>query len=328
MTIIADIEVQVGQEASDAWGTEVTPTVKLMGVSEVEIVPLVDVQQIEELRGTRVPAYHSLVYTVGGEGSLSSLLSYDDLPYWLQGMFGEVVATSDTSGWLHAFDAPVESSDSENSTSYTIAKGDGTNIYSLKGATVNTITISGESGAPAEISVEFIGKFVSTDVFAALSDRTVTYVMGDHIALYIDAGSDAVGGTLASDIGWSFELVMEANREVKRHLGDLQPGSYREAKMSGTLSLSLEHDSLSEAYLVEMLGATTEGVTKNVRIYAVDANGYSMTVDFSGVLSGEPAMFTDVDGVVSMDLELMGQKTSGASDWLSIDVINNVETLA
>jgi len=329
MTIIADLEVQVGQEATDAWGTEVAPSYQLAGVQDIDISPIVDVQQVDQLCGTRIPARQSLVYMVGGEASLTQLLNYDELPYWLQGMFGEITATSDTGGgWTHEYNAPFEASDSENSISYTILEGDGTDSYSLKGATVNTITISGESGAPLEVSVDFIGKNVTTDVRGALACTDVTYIMGDHVVLYVDAGDTDFGGTLASDVGWSFEAIIEANRDVKRHLGSLTPDSYRDAKMSGTLSLSLEWSSVTKEYIDSIIGATSAGITKNIRIYAVDSSSNSLTLDMAGVLSGEPDIFTDVDGVVSMDIELMGQLNTGDTNWLTLTVSNGVQTLA
>ncbi len=329
MTITADLEVQLGQEVtSDAWGTEVTPTVILAGVQDVEISPIVDIQQVEQMDGTQVPSRKSLVQMVGGEGSVSTLLSYDDIGYWLQGLFGVATATSDAAGgWTHNYNAPFESSDVEGVVTYTLQEGDGTNIYTLNGATVNTLNITAESGAPAEVSVDFIGKSVTTDARAALSVRSVSCIMGDHIQLFIDAGSDAFGSTATSDIGWSLDLTLEANREVKRHLNDLTPTDYRNAKMSGSLSLSLEHTAVTEAYVAAIVNATAQGVDKNVRLLAVDASSNSLTLDFAGILSGEPDIFTDVDGTVSMDLELLSQLNSGDTNWFTAVVSNGTQNL-
>lgn len=337
--ITADLEVQIGQEATDAWGTAVAPTAKLMGVDDVDLNPIVDVQQIEELRGTRVPAYESLVHMVGGEASIGGLLSYDDLPYWLQGMFGRVDSdatgtlgfTSDASGntqTTRVFGAPVESSDTEDAIAYTCVYGDETNIYALNGATVNSLSISGETGAPLEFTVEFIGKNVTTDAFASLSDRSVTYVMGDHVKMWLDPGSNAPGTTVSSDVAFSFDMTIDANREPLRHLNDLTPTSYREAKMSGSLSLTLEHDSDIEDEIDAIISATKEGVTRNIRFDCQSGDSDYIYLDFAGVLSGEPDIFQDVDGVITADFELTGQKTDGASDWFAATVCNNVETLA
>lgn len=335
--ITADLEVQIGKEATDAWGTAVAPTAKLMGVDDVDLNPIVDVQQIEELRGTRVPAYQSLVHMVGGEASIGGLLSYDDLPYWLQGIFGRCDSdasgplngfSSDTSQVTKVYGAPVESSDNADAISYTCVYGDEKNIYALNGATVNSLSISGETGAPLEFTVEFIGKNVTTDAFASLSDRSVTYVMGDHVKMWLDPGSNAPGTTAASDVAFSFDMTIDANREPLRHLNDLTPTSYREDKMSGTLSLTLEHDSDIEDEIGAIISATKEGVTRNIRLDCQSGDSDYIYLDFAGVLSGEPDIFQDVDGVITADLELTGQKTDGASDWFAATVCNNVETLA
>ena len=86
MPITADLIVQLGQESTDAWGTAVASTAVVAGVQDAELTPLVTVEQVEEMCGTMVPARQSLVHMVGGEASLSQLASYDDMPYWLQGL--------------------------------------------------------------------------------------------------------------------------------------------------------------------------------------------------------------------------------------------------
>ena len=342
MPITADLELQAGQESTSAWGTQVAPTAIWAGINDVDISPIVDVQRItDEMTGKRIPSRQSLVHMVGGEGSISGLLSYDDFPYLLQGMFGR--ADSDCSGKIgfssdtdkvssiKVYGAPEESSDSEDAISYTLAHGDGTNYYALNGATMNSLNISGESGAPLEFSAELIGESVTTDTRADLSNRVVTYVMGDHVHLFIGNSTDIPGASTnaTSDIGWSFDLTIDANREPKRHLGDLKPTSYREGKMDGTLSLSLEMTTVTEPYLDAVVSATKEGVEKNIRISAVSGNSDIIYLDFAGVIMGEPEIFTDVDGVVSMDLELEAQLSSNnvASDWFSATVKNSVETL-
>jgi len=342
MPITADFELQAGQESTAAWGTQVAPTVLLAGIQDVDISPIVDVQRItDEMTGTRIPSRQSLVHMVGGEGTISGLLSYDDFPYILQGLFGradsdstaKIGFSSDTDGIeaTKVWGAPVKSSDTEDAISYTLLHGDGTNWYSLNGATVNSMNITGESGAPLEFSVDFIGMSVTSDMPADLSNRVVTYAMGNHVRLYIGNSTDAPGAATnaTSDIGWSFDLTIDANREPKRHLNDLTPTDYREGKMDGTLSLSLEMTSDTEPHIDDIISATKEGVEKNIRIAARSGNSDSIFLDFSGVLMGDPGIFEDVDGTVSIDLELEAQLGSNnvASDWFSATVQNAVEAL-
>ncbi len=338
MPITADLELQAGKEATNAWGTAVAPTVKLMGINDIDLNPIVDVQQVEDLRGTRVPAHQSLVHMVGGEASISGLLSYDDFPYWLEGLFGradtdssvKILFSTDVGQATRVYCAPTESSDTEDAISYTLAEGDGTNIYALNGASVNTINLTGESAAPLEISVEFIGKNVTTDTFGTATDRVVTYAMGDHARLYIGKSTDAVGtaSNATSDIGFSFDLTINANREVKRKLNDLTPTAFRDAKWSGTLGLSLEMTTVTEAYLDDIVSATKEGKAMNVRIaYNTGSSDY-INLDFCGIWSGDPDPFTDVDGIVGVDLEMLGQKDATSSDWFAVTVRNHVAVLA
>lgn len=331
MPITADLKVQLGNEATNAWGTAVASTAALAGVQSIEISPIVDVQQVEEMCGTMTPSRQSLVHMVGGEASLTQLASYDNLGYWLRGMFGKVTATSDTGNdsdvWNHEYNAPFESSDVEDVISYTLVESDGANVYALNGATVNSLSLSGESGAPLEVSVEFIGMSVTTDTEDSLTCSTAVYIMGDHVQVFMDAGSDSFGGTSCSDVGWSFDMTINANRAVKRHLNDLSPTGYRHAKMTGTMSLSLEHDSDIEDHVDAIIGATTEGIPRNIRLQAeAGSSTNALIIDFAGVASGQPGIFQDVDGVVSADLEFMGQLNSGDTNWLTITLENTIET--
>ena len=63
-------EVQAGTEASDAWGTEVASTVKLMGVEELTISPIITAEQVDELRGTLQPGYRSHIRAAHGEATV------------------------------------------------------------------------------------------------------------------------------------------------------------------------------------------------------------------------------------------------------------------
>ena len=82
--------VQLGTEASsDLWGALARPpTVKLMGIADISITPIVDVTMIDELRGSQQPGFTSVITEVGGEASLEGIVTYEDIPYWLNGMFG------------------------------------------------------------------------------------------------------------------------------------------------------------------------------------------------------------------------------------------------
>ena len=321
---VSTLKVAIGRESTSAWGSDVAQTVKLMGVNEFTINPGVTIQQIEDIRGTREPSHMSVVPRIAPTATLKSLLLYEDLPFWLDSLVNHAVKTGDSTsaGWTRVYYAPKQSSDSENFSSYTMAYGDATNIFALRGATVQSLTISGETGQPGEVSVDLPGKIVTTDTFDSTADRSVNPIMGADWSLWIDPGSDAVGTSQISRTAFSFELNLNRGGNLLRHLGSRTPDTVQHGRMTGDLRLVLELSSDTEPYLDSLVSATQKGIEKNVRLKSTNASTNELTIDFCGVILGEPTVFGDVDGVTTVDFTLSGTKTAD-SDWFRITVLNN-----
>jgi len=319
-------EVQAGTEASDAWGTEVASTVKLMGVEELTISPIITAEQVNELRGTLQPGYRSHIRAAHGEASMSGLLEIDDFPYLLLTMGGPLAGATDAAGnFTHTWDAPTEDSDAEPQ-SLTLMKTDRTDTYSLMGAVVNSLTVEGESGGPVTYSAEFIGKYVDTDVSAVLADRVTKPAMGHMGELFIDPGSDAPGTT--GIVGaFSFSWNVNANRKLLTHIGDLNPGGFREGKWDGQLDLSIEAGTDSYPYLDAIIGSTNTMPIKNVQLKFTAATDSIVTLDFAGVLNEAPELYNDEDNVVTLEFSLMGQSNEGLASFAGAEVYSTVTTL-
>ena len=325
----------MGKEASDAWGTAVAPTVQLQGITSASIRPLGDARQMEEIRGTLYPAYQSYIARKGAEASISGLVLYEDIAFWLDSMF-EIPSTdngkltTDATYPVRTYNAPQHSSDLTDTRSNTIIYGDVTNVWGMTGGVVNTLTISGGTGEPLTFTADLIGKSVASDTLdsdTSDSDRTVTVSMGDHCVLSIDPDSDSVGTTPVSDCAYSFELVLSANRAPLHHMGDQSPGTYRNAPWAGTLNLLVEFNSTIAGYVDAIIDATTAPIGKNVRLKFSSGSHY-IQLDFGGRFLEEPELFQDEDGVISTNLVLTGEKTSGmTTSWCVITVKTNVATL-
>lgn len=333
--LTAELELQVGKEASDAWGTAVAPTAKLQGITSVDIRTIEDGRQLEEIRGTLYPAYQSIIARKGAEATIEGLVLYEDVAYWLDSMFDVPTTdngkfTTDATYPTRSYQAPGHSSDIAETRSNTLVYGDVTNVWGMTGAVVNTLSISGGTGEPIAFTAEMIGKTVTSDTLdsdTSDSDRTVTVCMGDHAVLSIDLDSDAVGGTPVSDCAYSFELVLNANRAPLHHMGDQTPGTYRNAPWSGTLSLLLELNATSAGYLDAIIDATTEPIGKNVRLKFSSGSHY-LQIDFGGRFLEVPELFGDEDGVISANLVLTGEQTEGmTTSWCVIEAKTNVVTL-
>ncbi len=331
--------VQLGTEASsDSWGALARPaTAKLMGIADITIDPIVDVTTIDEIRGSQAPGFTSVITEVGGEASMEGVVTYEDIPYWLNGMFGAAGTTEDAGDTDYTdreWGAPLTNYDSDSPTPsiYTVVYGDesisatSTDTLALIGATMNSLTISGEDGQPLSFEASLFGKQVSEGALVSLADRTVSVVMGSHCALWIDPSSDAIGTTAIATTAFSFELSMSANRAPVRHLGANTPDGYRDAKMSGELALSLELNATSRAYLASIVGVADE-VRKVVRIKATSGTNV-FQFDFNGVAQSAPSVHTDRDGVVSVELVLSGEYSSVLGNWLAFLSTNTIATLA
>lgn len=323
MTLLTDlIEVQLGNETT--WGTPVTPTVKLMGIEDFTLRPVNEAQQHPEMRGTLQPGYLTNLTRIAGAGGGNGLVLYEDLPYWLDSLFSE--ATPAGAGpYTYSYTAPLGTATTPRE--MTVVKGDGSDVYALEGGLVNALTIRGESGNPLRFTVELIGEEVVADTLAALSDRSVNVAMGDQVDLYIDAWGGTIGTTQITSLArLSFELTLQANRELVPTLGQLKPISYHDRKYTGTLRLSLEFDTASQAYLDEIIGGSTV-FQRQIRLNpALDAN-HDITLDFAGSALAAPEIFTNQNGLVTVDLVLEGTYNSQLGNFFASVVTNQVSAL-
>ncbi len=338
MSIRDLLVVQAGTNDSD-WGTSVPPTVKLMGVTRFDFTPIVETQVFPEIKGSLAPGFEEALTRVGGQAELEAAVTYDDVPYYLDALFGQATATSDASDpngvWRREYEAPLETYDSDlgNPRIFTLVNGDreagatSSDTYGMAGSTLESLSISGETGAPLTLTASFIGKEIVNDALDSLSDRSVTMAMGDHVSLYIDPSSDTAGTTQLTTTAFSFNLNVASGRALKYHLGALTPSGYRDQKWSGTLGLSLELNSTTRAYLDDILNASAP-LKKVVRIKASPNTSYELRFDFVGVVTAAPAIYTDNDGVVTVDIEFNGVYDATQGGWLTAFCKNTTETLA
>jgi hypothetical protein len=340
MPVYKDLFIgQVGVETT--WGCDVAPAIKLMGLEDLQITPIRETEHVKTLDGRFTPSQTLLRTKHGGAATLSGLLCYEDVGLWLDSAFGKLAdtavagCTTDATGFARAYQAPkaTYATDASAPAFYTLLYGDipatatDSMCHSLISALVSGFRITGESGAPARIEVDFIGHDVEADALDATKvDRdTVTYVMGDHWALWIDPDSDAAGTTAVDDLAFKFELDVQTNREPQYHLGDLAPDSYADAEWSGTLMLTVSAGTRVQGYLPSLL--TSSPVRKVIRLKATSSSN-SIQIDFNCALVEEPDLFADVDGVTTLEMNFEGVYGATLANWLKILLHNGVASHA
>lgn len=323
MTFIPDLaEIQIGKEST--WGTGVTPTAKLMSIETCKIRPITQMM-IHSSLGSLGPSGAASVLKIDGEASIGGEAVYEDLPYWLDSLFGEATPTG-SDPYVYGYAAPLTTEPTPRI--MTLVQGDnaGNYVYGLEGALVNKLVISGKSGEAIKWSADLIGENGVPDSLAALSDRTVNGIMAAHMDLYIDAWGGTIGSTQITTTFFSFELTLNAARATYHGIGSVQPKGYREAKYTGTLKLSLEMDSTSQGYLDAII-AGSAAWQRQVRLSAANGANLGLDLDFAGTAIKAPELFTDQDGVVTVDLELESTYNPTLTNWFEAEVTNQVSTL-
>lgn len=321
MSILPLNEVQFGKETT--FGTIVAPTVKLMGVEEFELQPIVEAHLFEDLRGSLQPGHDAQLVKQAGEASLSMSATYDDIAYLLDSL--DIATPSGVGPYTRTYAAPAATLPTPRINTITYGQTD--EVEALTSGYLKTLTISGESNAPIMVSADFIGHNVVGDTLAALSDRAVTHIMGQHGVIYIDPAGGTLGATAISNVWFSFEMVIETNRSLIHHLGALSPTRMDEARWSGELTLNLEIDATTDNYLVDILAASAI-VEKQVRLKFSDTANRDLELDFAGVAMEAPPIFSEVDGVLAMELVLGAMYSDDMSNWFKATSINQVATLA
>lgn len=324
MTITDLLSVQAGKET--VWATSVTPTVKLMGIEDFTITPIVESEVKKDLRGSQAPGYNAVVNKVDAQADFSGQLLYDDIPYWNEGLMG-VVAPSGGGPYVRANVAPTTNAGVTSPRMQTIIKGDATDAYKLAGGILTELTISGEAGKASMIKGKMLGQQVTSGAaLAGLSDRVVSLVMGDHWTLYIDAAGGTIGATAIAATGFSFELNIKTNRKARHFLGALTPGNWNDPRWTTSLKITAEFNTVSKAYLNLLL--TNAVLEHQVRLKATTGASAIVQYDFAGVLNPSPKVYDGAnDEDVTIDLNYDGKYNTALGNYLKSSVTNNVATL-
>jgi len=309
MTYIPSVnKVQLGIEAAyddDAAGTREPP-----GITTCRLDPKIDVVQLKDLHGNTMPSLESVVNKRWSEGRLEGYLNYQDALWYLNGMFGLATPAGDTSTWKGDLDwdaAWVEQS-------YTIRYGQTGGLYLASGVLPYTLGITGNSGGVVTFSYDWFGTPITDGAtFAVLGGPdTVEWVFGHDCVLYLDDGAAADPGTTPmTDLGFSFDFKITSNRKPVWHLNNQEHDSWVNGQWGGSAKLVLEADATMLGYMGDIIDTTTAGRDYAVRMRATDGSNV-LDIDMVGTQVGVPNLIPDLDGVVTVELDLVPTYGSNA----------------
>jgi hypothetical protein len=320
-TLIPDLmQVQIGKEST--WGTSVAGSAKLQLVEECTITPELEGTTLPDVRGSLAPGYVQSLDKSSGSAKVSGVATYEDLPYWLNSLLGEV-SPSGAGPYVYAPVAPLTSA--PNRRIMTLIKGMTGGIYKLAGGIVTELTLSCEAGGQMKYEASLIGKNVASGTLAGLSDRTVNPILASHFGIYLDAWGGTMGASAIAGVTWfSFELSIKSNAANTFGLGSINPAMYRDAKYEGTLKLALEYNSTTAGYLTSIAGSSLW--QKQIRLKATDSTRICQ-LDFAGGSLKAPEISTDTDGVATLEFELSGLYNSNLANWFKSSITNGVNAL-
>ncbi len=322
--------VFLGAEQLNTWGASTkAPTVKLMGLTDasLSIVPTVDTP---ELVGTLAPGTVAALAEIHGEGAVEQRASYQDICYWLDGIFGPATASAAANTtYTYNYIAPLAASTTPQH--YTVGFGTVDAFYRLNGGIVNNLNIGIEAGQVWTMSVDLLGYAVGTAAASTCGDRDVDLIRASDTKVYMDAWtSSTMGSTELPATLISATLTVNPGRHLKQFVGSIHPAAYGENRWEGTLNTVLEFNSSAKA-IVDALVAPAL-VQRQIRLQATQGVASAKrvcTLDFAGTLVDAVELFGDRDGNMTVSLTWNGTtNTKWTTDsWCKFKVTNNLSTL-
>ena len=203
--VTTDLRVQAGTQS--VWGTGVTPTVALRGITGCKIKPDQQIDILSDMLLNYAGGDTPVVARNGGGGSVDGWASYEDLAYWLDNFFGQATPGAGP-GYARAYAAPITTLPTLRLLS--LVHGDATvGAYRLIGGIGNSFTLKQEVGKELIFSQELIGSTVVRSVRTVrpiVSGDVSTMFLGRIVGAHGDA--HCVGG-----------CVYDVPRQLGRHDG-------------------------------------------------------------------------------------------------------------
>lgn len=325
MPVLDLLQAQIGLEST--YGTAVAGTAKLMGLSEISMTPELEGFINQDMRGSLQPGVITTLGKVGASAKFKTKVLYQDFPYWLDGLFGRATP-SGGNPYTYAYTAPTTAVPT-NPRMSTFLYGDSTGTYKITSALVSALTVKGESNQEWMADVELFGQSVTTGTLAGLSDRTVAVAMGNNTSLWIDAWGGTIGTTAIATTAFAFELKLKPQRERKYYFGAATAGGFYDGRWmpeDNTLTLSLEFNATSKAYLDSIISSTALAGYQ-VRLQSTTGASAFCTFNFAGYCMEPPEIFTDRDGVSTLEITLQATYNPTLTNWFTGSVINAVSSL-
>ena len=316
------MEWQVGNQT--AFDTAVAPTVKLLGIAEGKLSPLVETSEVEEQRGTLIPAFNVTLDKIAGAANLSGDVSFEQIAWVLDSLLGTATPGA-TPEFQRDYAGPTTTK--PTSRMLTLVNGSSEGVYGLIGGIVNEASLKVETNKRATFSSSLLGRNVATDTLATLTDPSViNFAHANQMTLFLDTWAGTMGATPITATAFSFELGLNANKALKHGLGTEDPKDVSQKKLAADgnqLKLALEFEATqSKAWLDAMIGSAP--FKAQIRLKFTLSATKSLQIDYCGWQKEAPELFSDSDGIAQVEMTLSPLYHATVANWLKIALVNGI----
>lgn len=323
MVMTSELRLQVGTQSQ--FDTGVTPTVMMRGFEEFRITPNHDIVLLPDMTNALAGGDTAVVKSVAGQANGQGWLSYEDICYLFDNLFGQATPTG-TGPYVRAYAAPLNTAPTPRILSMTY--GDSVvGAQQLVGALLTSLTLRFEAAAEGRFTSDFIGAKIQADTLESLAKRTVNPIVSSHLTgIKWDTWAGTMGSTALTNCYVRFiEFTFTPDRVSRFCFGSLSAGSYRERPWDATLAMGLEFNSTTKADVDAALAGTL--TQKQVQLDLADSTR-ALQLQFAGTLTEPPEVFDDDDGVVTANVTLQRTYHPTFANWFKATVTNGVQTLA
>lgn len=327
MPMMSEIRAQAGTQS--VYTTPVTPTVMIRGIEEMPLKDANDNEVIGDMTQALAGGDIGIVNGLNATGSMKGWACYEHLPYWLDNLFGQ--ATPSGAGpYTRAYAAPTTTAPAPRI--LTLVKGDSTvGAYRMTGALLSNFTMRLEPKKRLAINGDLMGVSLGSTTLAALTaSSSINVIKPDHVGatgLKLDAWAGTMGSTTLTNCTLRFmELNIKPDRASRWCLGNLAAQSYVEKPWDGTLKLGLEFNATTKADVDAIVGGTLTQKQFQATI-SPNAN-LSLLVQFAGTVVDDLEIFSDDDGVVTVEMTLQRTYHATFGNWCKMTVINGISGAA
>ncbi len=311
------------------WGSACPATARWMSVKEwPEFKPYRKSTIYQEARGSLAPGFVSSQLRKGGDWKVGGYGTYEDLPYYLQSVFGAVSAASQGGGFgLFTYTGPTTAQPSLQP--YTFEYNQTSYAVRATGCIGQKLTIKGQASKQMEWDLSGQAQDIDNTWaggLAALNDRVVTPIIVPVTNLYLDAsGSSAIGTNQYANTLLGFTLNVENQAKVIYTGGSLTPQNWVVgAGYKADLELDLLYTTGVRNFINSYLFANVNSL---IQIKASSGSN-SLTVNFAGELADDPGLFGQTEGAQTVKLKLNPIYDTNAALFCNLLVQSGASTLA